>query len=579
MALVTGLRASDELYGIEDESDDFGILQVAQGIAGIQFSDNENGHWQDIDLAEKFYTPPWASVHFRALPDPAGSEFPENQPVWGDLAHGQAGEQAVVHFFGPPSQNQNDIKNVSCVYGNDDLAIDIIAYSLQIFPEGGETQVRAIAPGDDTELQGVAGADTPGSYSWKQWENQDGAVILQGDDQQEVTVVADASGSATVQLEFSPEGQGVDWDSVSWPYYQFCIVEIDRIQYRIDDNDPWEDAPETLYVPLDAEVHFKAIPDPAGADWPEDYPEWGGAALTDPVTIGEHTSVVFDESGHFIVSADCGNVVSANVTVVKVTGIDVWDSDGRHAHEGLLEVVPPYDLPNVVGECIFGEAFINPDVEPPDEYPKWVFNTISKYGLEVEYEDGLEGYEEGGIILAWVEPKTSIITCEEESVTLKRYPANQGNIGFNTIAASEIVEKLTQYLSYLLLDNDIIIEAPAVYCNFENQWKEQVTTNLVGWTFDFDMDADPLFSADIKASVKPDIVEGVENWFRNSFIGERITKYVADIDVELEAKINTAQILSLGISKDEYNYITINPDPENEYETRINVSAVQNNSS
>ncbi|MFA6426702.1 MAG: DUF6531 domain-containing protein, partial [Phycisphaerae bacterium] len=122
----------------------------------------------------------------------------------------------------------------------------------------------------------------------------------------------------------SPAGSGevslaATWSNQSGKYMESLtpqpitvkVVAVEKLQYHTTAG--WVDVSGVLEVPEGNSVEFKAISSPSGASWPSGKPVWGGLAAG----TGETKTVTFNNSlmPNQTVTAECGNVVTANVKV------------------------------------------------------------------------------------------------------------------------------------------------------------------------------------------------------------------------------------------------------------------------
>jgi hypothetical protein len=112
------------------------------------------------------------------------------------------------------------------------------------------------------------------------------------------------------------------------------VVAVKRIEYKWG-NLGWIDAttPPVNYVPINTNVDFQALPDPADADWPGGKPVWGGSLSGSGVAT---VSTNFSNSGYYAISAECGNTVNGQMCAVKVNSLlpdnieqEIDDGDGN----------------------------------------------------------------------------------------------------------------------------------------------------------------------------------------------------------------------------------------------------------
>jgi hypothetical protein len=102
--------------------------------------------------------------------------------------------------------------------------------------------------------------------------------------------------------------------------YDVTVVNVSKLQYRLSDDEEYQDVPDPLIVAVGQEVEFKALPDPHGADWPTNKPQWSsmGTEVEGATGSGSGKSVTFSEKGNKTISVECGNTVTANVAVYAV---------------------------------------------------------------------------------------------------------------------------------------------------------------------------------------------------------------------------------------------------------------------
>lgn len=103
-------------------------------------------------------------------------------------------------------------------------------------------------------------------------------------------------------------------------------VTVEKLQYRLAPEGTWQDVPETLYLPVESAVEFKALKQPTNIEWPEGTPSWSssGAGVTGATGVGETKAVTFSQvsssaSDAKTVTASSGNSKTAKVVVYSVS--------------------------------------------------------------------------------------------------------------------------------------------------------------------------------------------------------------------------------------------------------------------
>lgn len=112
---------------------------------------------------------------------------------------------------------------------------------------------------------------------------------------------------------------------------ELTFVEIEKMQYRMDGT--WADVPDVIYACAGTNVSFKVLPLPPDAGWPEGKPVWTGASGS-----GSELTETFSQPGTNLVTAECGNTVTAKVFILSVEFIDASSSE-----EGSSANVPPFE--------------------------------------------------------------------------------------------------------------------------------------------------------------------------------------------------------------------------------------------
>ena len=151
------------------------------------------------------------------------------------------------------------------------------------------------------------------------------------------------TGDATISVTADDSPKYDDTPVASDPR-TVTVVAVDKIQYN-DPDSGYVDAPGTLYVMKGTTVTFKAIPDPAGAAWPDEKPAWGGSSGASGT--GATKAVTFDttsstKTDYRTVTAECGNTVTVNVVVHELTGYhepDDWFPGRAAGKYGVAEKV------------------------------------------------------------------------------------------------------------------------------------------------------------------------------------------------------------------------------------------------
>ncbi len=351
MTLAWGLRASDELYNIEDESDYFFFYpqQVAQGIEKIEFYNyiDEVKEWQDVEGTLHFY---WGDyISFRAVPDPAGSTFPAGQPVWGGLAQNQTGEVVQVSMD-DLSNHIEDFKTVSCEYNNTDDEASIIIYDVMIKGVGWMGLDGSIAVGETEILAAVLTPLIAGEFHWQPDNDK---ISFEPNEGQDVSVkgenISDSESDATFEFRFVPQGQGIEFFI---PGLSLTVVGLEKMMYNLGEG--WEDAPDPgpIFVPIGTSVGFRAALKP-NTLWPDNKPVWyiGEEKLAEDenwtqyydYTWGVNGSYNFTEAGEYTITAACGDSeMSIDIYVIIANYKGVWERN--------VATMDPQEHPHSCGE-------------------------------------------------------------------------------------------------------------------------------------------------------------------------------------------------------------------------------------
>jgi hypothetical protein len=413
--------------------------------------------------------------------------------------------------------------------------------------------------------------DTPHNPTWPtiKWDANDcGANPAAGDGTTATFTAGAASSSAnSSSVVFSEDAAGYcsecgDLSATIDPTTtNFTVVGVKSVASGgVTSTTDTPGADETLYVAkgdAGATITITADPDPDAVGWSASTPVWtgatgSGATATFPIDVASST---VDGT---TVTAACGTSAKAmKIVVVEVASIDVWDSDKRHAVKDALQVVPPKG-----SEDISGLAAITPDKAlAPTNFPSWIYSGIKKEGLNVNFAKGAAGWSSRDKILMNTAPKSSTVVCEKKEVTVSIYPYDIGTInvdlGMYTSIANSIMDALT-----VLIPQDITIEGTDLKFDVENQWKEQKDTNLCGWTFNTDIQIDPLLNVDanfgLTAKAITKIEKAIEDYFKkNETVKKFFDKYVADITLP-KIKIGVSQKMGYNaeFKMDEYSAVS-----------------------
>ena len=250
------------------------------------------------------------------------------------------------------------------------------------------------------------------------------------------------------------------------------------------------------------------------------------------------------------------NPYKTEFTVVEVASIDVWDSNGRHAVDGLLQVVPPSG-----GEDINGLATISPSTDTlPVNFPKWSYLASNQFGINTCFAKGAAGWNSIDKILKNVTPKSSEISCEGNSVSIPIYPYTISQFEYKDV---QVPATLTATLNTLLeffgkegtALKDVFSEG-----TLRNQWKEK-PNNLSVWIYssDYKLMANVEIKVDItKLSVIKAVVEKI---LRKAIIKKLFKK--AEFSVYLKANSAIGQQITFNKTI-EGEYIT---NPQNSIST------------
>jgi len=139
-----------------------------------------------------------------------------------------------------------------------------------------------------------------------------------GADQLQRTVSQTSAGSTTVTCKAGPNGTQ---KSVT-----ICVVTVDKLQYKIDSNSEWQDAPtppDKLVVGKTSTVFFKAIIEPSDASswsWPDGKPVWEEAAGSGTYATAICDTASSSTNDPLVVTVECGNSppISAHIVVVDI---------------------------------------------------------------------------------------------------------------------------------------------------------------------------------------------------------------------------------------------------------------------
>jgi plastocyanin len=195
-------------------------------------------------------------------------------------------------------------------------------------------QVRLFKPVGGTEELPGNGIPSGTSYSWTVDQvTLDGSAIATTG----VTLTPDTSdnrycnmsasfanpGNYTIRVKATVSNSNWTSNPSATQTVSVTVVKIDKLQYQ-DATNTYVDVSGTLYVPVGASLSFQALPDHSGASWPSGKPVWGGTSGASGT--GATKTVTFSTSGSYTVTAQCGNTVTANVTVVQVDTIQYQDA-------------------------------------------------------------------------------------------------------------------------------------------------------------------------------------------------------------------------------------------------------------
>ena len=94
---------------------------------------------------------------------------------------------------------------------------------------------------------------------------------------------------------------------------KYTVVKVGRLMYKC--NSEWKDIPQGGFtnICLSSCIDFAVQPIPIGAKWPYGHPVWGGTANGN----GAENKVVFNMSGHHLITVSCGNVLTGRVHVAE----------------------------------------------------------------------------------------------------------------------------------------------------------------------------------------------------------------------------------------------------------------------
>jgi len=123
----------------------------------------------------------------------------------------------------------------------------------------------------------------------------------------------------TVTADDSPK---YDDTAVASDTRTVTVVAVDKLQYQDGPSGSFVDVSGTLYVMKGTTVTFKALPDPVGASWPADTPNWSGVDSGTGGTI----QVTFDEQGTHTLTGKCGANDPGN-GVYRSPGRRNWQSE------------------------------------------------------------------------------------------------------------------------------------------------------------------------------------------------------------------------------------------------------------
>ena len=140
-----------------------------------------------------------------------------------------------------------------------------------------------------------------------------------------------------------------------------AVVEIEKLQYSLGGG-AYADVTATLYVSKGGSITFKAIGNPTGG-WPSSKPAWSGSAGA--TGTGETKTVTFNTAGTCTVSAECGNTITANVTVVEVEKLQ-YSLNGGATY---TDVTTTLFVPK--GANVTFKAIANPAGTWPTGKPVW----------------------------------------------------------------------------------------------------------------------------------------------------------------------------------------------------------------
>ncbi|MGI9105882.1 MAG: DUF4114 domain-containing protein [Pyrinomonadaceae bacterium] len=129
------------------------------------------------------------------------------------------------------------------------------------------------------------------------------------------------NGTANISFEDGYAGGDSSYNDVVFQVRQTLATGVSRLQYQSDAS--FADVAGTLYVLQGTSVTFKALPDPAGAAWPDGKPVWGGTAGA--IGPGDTKTITFNTLSKSTrdlqtVTTTHNNTVTANVIVYSLTG-------------------------------------------------------------------------------------------------------------------------------------------------------------------------------------------------------------------------------------------------------------------
>ncbi len=108
----------------------------------------------------------------------------------------------------------------------------------------------------------------------------------------------------------------VDYSYFGYPRYAFSsnltFVAIEKMQYLL--GGAWSDVTDDpIYAAFGTNIAFRVYPKPSDTAWPTGKPVWTGAVATN-----DYASKTFTQTGTNLITAACGNTVTAAVVIITV---------------------------------------------------------------------------------------------------------------------------------------------------------------------------------------------------------------------------------------------------------------------